>query len=286
MENRVGVCDFSFPCGGIVGIEMAGRSGFEGMQIMDQQNLREGFPLLNPIVREMYMNAAKKHGIVFQGLNLYALCFSNIMGSPMNSSNGELIRNYVQKSVKTCELMNIKTIMMNVNNIHFIAKPSPEIMRNIQDILTFSNRLCEEKGIVLSIETCIPAKMFHELREQVGENLKMCFDIANPVYHGIGEPCELIKQYGLDAIDHFHIKDFKEGYFGYLTQNSEMCYPGEGGAGFEKCMKIIREGGFKGWFISESIYMSSNFIEKGTETPDYIEIAKKDASIIRQALRA
>lgn len=286
MENKIGVCDFSFPSGGVVGVEMAGRAGFQGLQIMDATEMNQGFPLLNPIIREMYTSTAQKYALEFQGLNLAALCFANIMGSPLDSPNGEIIKNYIRKSAETCKLMGIPTVMMNVNNIHFIAKPSPEIMKNIKDTLRFANNLLEDIGVVLTIETCIPAKMFHEIRETISENIKMCFDIANPVYHGIGEPSELIKQYGLDAIDHFHIKDFKKGYFGYLTQNSEMCYPGEGGAGFDACAKIINDGGFKGWFISESIYTMPNFYENRSKEMDPLEAAKKDAAIIREAFCA
>ncbi len=284
MKSKIGVCDFSFPAGGVVGVEMAGRAGFQGMQIMDAPSMREGFPLLNPVVREMYQETAEKYAMEFQGLNLAALCFSNIMGSPLDSANGGIIKNYINKTVETCKLMGIKTVMMNVNNIHFISKPSPEIMRNIKDILRYANDRLEDIGVVLSVETCIPAPMFHDIRREISENIKMCFDIANPVYHGIGYPPDLIRQYGLDCIDHFHIKDFKEGYFGYLTQDCEMCYPGEGGAGFQECAKIIREGGFEGWFISESIYTLPGFYEEGDPVQDPIEAAKKDAAIMRKAL--
>ena len=286
MENKIGVCDFSFPGGGVIGVEMAGRAGFQGLQIMDATSMSQGFPLLNPVVHEMYMETAAKYGMVFQGLNMAALCYANIMGSPLDSSNGELIKNYIQKSVETCKRMGVQAVMMNVNNIHFISKPSPEIMKNIKDTLRFANDRLKDIGVVLSIETCIPAEMFHEIRKEIGENLKMCFDIANPVYHGIGEPSELIQQYGLDAIDHFHIKDFKKGYFGYLTQNPDMCLPGEGGAGFEACAKIINDGGFKGWFISESIYTIPSLYEDPSKGMDPIELAKKDAAIIRKAFCA
>lgn len=286
MKNQIGVCDFSFPCGGVVGVEMAGRAGFQGIQIMDAANMGEGFPLLNPVIQEMYKEAAEKYGLVFQGLNLSALCFSNLMGSPLDSSNGAVIKNYLDKSVETCVQMGIKTVMMNVNNIHFVSKPSPVIMENIKDTLRYANDRLEDIGVVLAIETCIPAPMFHDIRQEISENIKLCFDIANPVYHGIGYPPELMKAYGLDAIDHFHIKDFRKGYFGYLTQNCEMCYPGEGGAGFWECVDLIHQGGFKGWFISESIYTIPNFYDENDTVRNPLEAARKDAAIMRSAFCA
>lgn len=281
-ENKIGVCDFSFPCGGLVGVKMAGLSGFEGLQIADQSALNQGFPLLNPIVRDMYLETAAKYNLVFQGLNLYALCFSNTMGSPLNSSTGEMIKDYIRKSAETCKLMQIGTVMMNVNNIHFVSKPSIQIMENIKETLKFANECFKDVGTTLSIETCIPAKMFHEIREEIGDNLKMCLDIANPVFHGIGNPPDLIREYGLDAIDHFHIKDFKPGYFGYTTQNAEMCWPGEGAAKFDECVKVIKEGGFKGWYISESIYTMPNFYDSKNGL-DPIASGRKDAEIMRKA---
>lgn len=282
MENKIGVCDFSFPGGGLLGIEMAGRAGYQGLQIADASSLAEGFPLLNPYIRDRYLETAAQYGLVFQGLNLAALCYANIMGSPLDSSQGAVIQTCLKNAVKVCQWMDIHVIMLNVNNIHFIAKPSPEIMQNIKATLQYANRLCQENGIVVSIETCIPPRMFHQLREEVGENIKICFDIANPVYHGIGEPFQLISEYGLDAIDHFHIKDFKAGYFGYLTQDSEMCYPGEGGCGFEKCAEVINQGRFKGWLISESIFTMPGFRTGGTGETDYIAAGAKDVEIIRR----
>ncbi len=282
MVNKIGVCDFSFPCRGPIAIELAGEAGYQGMQISDAGGVAAGSPLLYPKVREAYMEAAEKAGVEFQGLNLEQLCFSNIMGSPLDTPNGEYIKRSIRDGAEICRLMGMHSIMINVNNIHFISKPSPEIMENIRQTLIYANNLCQENGVTVAIETCIPPHMFHDLRAEIGDNLKMCLDIANPIYHGVGEPSELILAYGLDAIDHFHIKDFKKGYFGYLTQDCVMCYPGEGGAGFEKCVEIINNGGFKGWFISESIFTLPVFYGK-EERWDYLAAARKDVDIMRRA---
>ena len=127
------------------------------------------------------MEAAAKYGMEFQGLNLSTLCFANVMGSPLDSPRGQLIQNNLKNNAKVCELMGIKMVMLNVNNIHFIAKPSPEIMKNIMETLRFANNLFEEIGVTISVETCIPAPMLHKIREEISENIKMCFDIGNPV---------------------------------------------------------------------------------------------------------
>ncbi len=286
MRNKIAVCEFSFPCLGPVNIELASRAGFDGIQLIDCFELSQGAPLLNPYVRNAYLEAADRWNIEFQGLHLYSLCHADIMGSLMDSPMGQVIKDNLRNSVETCRLMNISNIMVNFNGHHLRYRPCKEQWDNATEALQYAYRLCEDSGVTLTIETLHSPQQFFELREKVGPNLKLCFDTMIPVVHNTGVPAELIQGYGIDAIDHFHVHDVLPDDRGYFAVHT--CKPaliGEGQSGFWDCARVINDTDFRGWFVSESVYMRREYYP-GQDTSgeiDYLQSASRDVATLRRA---
>lgn len=283
MKNRFAACEFDFPCLGPIAIKLASEAGFDGIQLIDTYELAQGAPLLNPSVREEYIAAAEKYHIAFQGLHLYSLCHADILGSIMNTPNGEIIKQNIENAVETCKLMNIPTIMMNFNGHHLIHKPCTEQWDNATEALKYGYQLCEDNGIQMTIETLHSPENFFRLRDKVGKNLKICFDTMIPRAHDTGIPSELISAYGIDAIDHFHVHDCmpdSRGYFTVHTLTSSLI--GKGKSGFFDCAEVIKNSGFSGWFVSETCYFNRKLFTNPTSGLDYAELAARDVEMLRK----
>jgi len=283
-QNKIAVCEFSFPNLGPVNIELASRAGFDGVQLIDSWELSPSVPLLNPYIRAAYMEAAEKWNIAFPSLHLYALCHADIMGSDLNSAAGELIKFNLRSAVETCKLMGIPAIMVNFNPHHLSKRPCLEQWDNATAALKYGYELCEDNGVQMTIETLHSPEAFFRLREKVGDNLKICFDTMIPMVHGTGIPVELLKGYGIDAVDHFHVHDANpdpRGYWGMHLVSSALI--GEGQSGFRDCAEVINASGFRGWFVSETVYTNPAFY-KGMDISngmDYVAMAKRDVQTLR-----
>ena len=284
MKNRTAVCEFSFPRLGPIAIQLAGKASFDGIQLIDTYELAQGAPLLNPAIRETYVEAAEKYNIAFQGLHLYSLCHADILGSTMDSVNGEIIQQNIKNAVETCKLMNIPVIMMNFNGHHLNRKPCTEQWDNAAEALKFGYNLCEDNGIRLTIETLHTPEKFAKLREKIGENLKICFDTLIPKVHDAGIPAELIQGYGIEAIDHFHVHDCLPDDRGYFTVHTlTPALIGEGKSGFYECAEVINSTDFSGWFVSETCYFNPVLLQKQNVNLDYAALASKDVWTLREA---
>ena len=283
MKNRTAVCEFSFPRLGPIAIELASQAGFDGIQLIDTYELAQGAPLLNPAVQNAYLEAAEKYHIAFQGLHLYSLCHADILGSIMDSPNGEIIKQNLRNAVETCKRMNIPVIMMNFNGHHLIHRPCTEQWDNATEALKFGYDLCEENGIQMTIETLHTPEKFFALRDRVGANLKICFDTLIPRVHDVGIPAELIKAYGIDEIDHFHVHDClpdSRGYFTVHTLSSALI--GEGKSGFAECADVINGTDFCGWFVSETCYFNRKLFKNPGAELDYAALASKDVETLKR----
>ena len=283
MKNRIAVCEFSFPRLGPVAIRLAHDAGFDGIQLIDTYELAQGAPLLNPAIRDAYLSAAGQYNIAFQGLHLYALCHADILGSRMDSPNGEIIRKNLENAVETCKLMNIPVIMMNFNGHHLIHKPCTEQWDNATEALKYGYDLCEDNGIQMTIETLHSPEKFFALRDRVGEHLKICFDTLIPRVHDTGIPAELIQGYGISSIDHFHVHDClpdERGYFAVHLLKSSLI--GEGKSGFRECADVINQSDFCGWFVSETCYFNPALFDDPSQPFDYAALAAKDVATLRK----
>lgn len=270
---KIGVCEFSFPCWGPLAIQMAAKAGYEGMQLADAGGAANAYPLLNDFIRNAYLETAEQSKLTFQAIHFHSLFHRHLIDHPPESALGTEAREHIAKDVEACCLMRIPVAMITVTNIL-----SAEQYANVCDALRYANELCKDAGIRLTIETDLRPDAFHRLQEDIGQGAKLCFDTMNPMVYGIGVPSALIHQYGIDQIDHFHVKDCAPNSRGFFTKyTTPMRLIGEGESGFSASANVIRESGFQGWIISESFYFDSSF-----EGADYLALAKKDVLCLRK----
>jgi len=275
-EYKIGVCEFSFPCWGPLAIQMAAQAGYEGIQLADAGGAANAYPLLNSYVRNAYLETAEKFGVRFQAIHFHSLFHSHLIDHSPESALGKEARELIAKDVEACRLMRVPTAMITITNIL-----SPEQYDNVCDALRYAGALCRDAGVELTIETDLRPNAFHRLLEDIGGGAKLCFDTMNPIVYDIGTPSELIHQYGIELIDHFHVKDCARNSRGYFTKyTTPMRLIGEGESGFAASADVIRKSDFRGWIVSESFYF-----DKGFGGADFLASAKKDAACLRRNFR-
>lgn len=276
IQRKIGVCEFSFPCWGPIAIQMAGQAGFDGMQLADAGGLEAGFPFLNAFVRAAYLEAAEQAHIAFQAMHLHALFHSRLIDFASNTQKGEDARRSIRAGVEACVAMHIPTIMITVTEIR-----SAEQYDNICSALGYASTLCRDSGIQLSVETDLTPTQWHALRERVGADMKLCFDTMNPKVYGIGEPADLIAEYGFETIDHFHVKDCSANARGYFTKyTTPIRLIGQGETGFANSAAMICSHDFSGWVVSETFYFFPEFLQQ-----DPVLLAQADVSTLRNAFQ-
>lgn len=109
----------------------------------------------------------------------------------------------------------------------------------------------EQRGIVLLLENCsgwaaTSAERTWDLIDSVDSpNLRLLFDIGNPVAHGYDGP-----QYLADLIrwvEHVHVKDATRQQGGGV----DFTLPGQGDAEVEQCLSLLLQHGYGGVFCVE-----------------------------------
>lgn len=271
---KIGVCEFCMPCEGTLAIRMAHEAGFEGMQLGDLGGAAKRFPFSDPFIQEQYLKEAEENQIELQAMHLQALFNSRFMLETPGSEKAKIARESLKTAAMACRQMKIPVIMVTGTMIS-----SQEQFDNLVASLKYGLNVSQENGIQLVMETDLNPEQFHRLREQVGDGLKLCFDMMNLKVYGMGEPSELIEKYGFDLIDHFHSKDCVANENGYFTRyTTPFRLIGHGKSGFWDCADVLKRLDYKGWVISESFYFSTDFGGR-----DYISLAKEDVETLRKA---
>ncbi len=254
---RFGVCEWSLPIPGPYGVRMAGEAGFGGMQLGDGGGSKKAFPLCNERIQQAYLEAAVAYGVEFASMHLYTLFRQRSALFPANSAEGEHARLSIDKAFEACKKLGVPGIMITITRYR-----EPEARRNAVECLRYALKKGADAGIAVALETDLLPNEIAALREEIGPALRICFDTMNPMVYGIGEPWELIRQLGADAIDHVHVKDCDK----------------EGLTGFEKTAAAIKDMGKICWLISE-VYYDVPSLNQGR---DYVELAKKDAATLKK----
>ncbi|MFV0363458.1 MAG: sugar phosphate isomerase/epimerase family protein [Suipraeoptans sp.] len=272
MSIKFGVCEFCMPCDGPLAIKMAHDAGFEGIQLGDLGGVSKSYPFSNRYVQDEYMQVSTDMNVNLQAMHLQSLFNSRFMLDIPTSENGKLAREALRSAAISCRQMNIPVIMVTATCV-----ANQEQYDNLCAALKFGLQVCAENGVHLVMENDFTPNQFLNLRERVGEELKLCFDMMNPTVYGIGEPYKLIEEVGVQVIDHFHAKDCVENVHGYFSKyTTPYRLIGEGKSGFHKCAQVINSTDYDGWIMSETFYYSPDFRGR-----DFVELASRDVATLR-----
>lgn len=269
----IGVCEFCLPIWGPIAIDMAAAAGFDGLQLADGGGADKGYPFRDPFVRNAYLEAADRAGVAFPSMHLFALFHNRLMDYAPDTAKGAEAEESIRLGVEACSQMGIPAVMITVTNV-----VCQEQYENVCTYLARAAELCADSGVQLTMETDLPPQQFQRLRERVGDGLKLCFDTMNPLVYGMGAPHELIRQYGLDTIDHCHAKDCRRNARGYFTKyTTPYCLIGQGESGFAESAGILLADHFTGWIISETFYFDGIFAGQPC-----VELATRDAAYLNR----
>jgi sugar phosphate isomerase/epimerase len=271
-ENKIGVCEWSLPVNGPFSLALAAQAGFEGIQLGDLGGAASGFPMNNKRIQEAYLEASAEHHITLQSLHPYGLQRQGTMLFPVDTPEGQEGKKSVSMCIAACRDMGIPQLMVS----SFFAT----LVRNDWDFNVFAEqlkyacRLGKEMGVTIVYESVLSPERILRMIDIAGEDLKICYDILNPIRWGTGSPVDEIPLLGKKNIDHFHVKDAPQNLKGY-------CMLGEGRGDFSAVMAVIAKLDYKGWFISENDYTALS----AASGEDFIALAAKDVQIIRDALK-
>lgn len=95
-----------------------------------------------------------------------------------------------------------------------------------------------DSGVEIALECALPLERIQELLQRLGDGVKVCMDMLNPLRFGTGDPCQQLRIFGPARISHFHMKDSLRSLF---RPSQRGCVPlgtgGRGICGFCQCHK-------------------------------------------------
>lgn len=268
---KLGVCEWCLPVNSASAVEIARKAGFDGLQLSDLGGAAQGFPMNNPHVQESYLRAASDYGIELQSLHPYGLQRDGTMLFPLDTPQGASAQKSIEKCVDACADMHIPNIMLS----SFFAT----LIRNRWEFDVYAEHLKRavqigrDKGVRVVYECILDLEHICRMLDIVGPELKLCYDLFNPLRYTFGSPEDVFK-IGLEHIDHFHIKDAPSNLKGYVPI-------GEGCGNIKTLVSQIIQQGYDGWFVSENYYT----LQAAENLDDFLALAGEDVATLDTYLR-
>lgn len=272
MAQHFGICEWSFPVSGPLAIQLAGEAGYEGIQLGEAGGQSMGYPLRHPRVQESLLQASAQWGVKLHSLNLGALLASGNLNYSANTPRGESARKSLAIGFDVCKKLGICSAVITVE------PPDEDAYQNVCEHLKAALRMAESTEVV--VETAQPLPEILRLLKDMNGAVKLCMDMLNPIRFGSGDPREQIQAVGISQISHFHLKDSVRSLFHKGERG--CCLLGEGDAGYQESVDLIRATGFQGWMISENYYYLPP-MNNGDE--DFLSLAKHDLMTMRHTFK-
>lgn len=271
-EMKYGICEWSLPVSGTLGIRLAGELGYDGIQLGEAGGRQMGYPLKHRRVQELYLETAQMCGIKLHSLNLGALLAEGTLNYAAETLQGQYARESLHKGFEVCSALGIGTIVITVNS------QDDEQTSNVLNHLRYAVQLAAENGVEIAVESAQELPVILGILECMQEKIKICMDILNPLRFGSGNPQEQICIFGKERISHFHMKDSEKELFRIGERGCTLL--GTGDAGYEKSVELIRKMHYEGWVISENYYYLPPMF---TDDADFVELARKDLRTMRES---
>ncbi|MGI6072315.1 MAG: sugar phosphate isomerase/epimerase family protein [Lachnospiraceae bacterium] len=242
--KKIGVVEWYLPVQGPKAIDFCLKVGFEGMQMHDHGGRNANYPLLDERVHEMYEE--ELDGKDFTIYTLHPLDIARTPGIQygMHTDLGAKCLENLKKTVKTCVMYNIPTIML----ASFAgSKYGNKIqLQNTIDNLREYIKIAEANGVRIIYEGFSELPVMLRILNELPE-LKLTYDICNPLLFGFSEPLEDLAAIPTERIDCMHIKDADECL-------NATCEIGTGCVNVSACLDLLAEKKFDGWCFTETHY--------------------------------
>jgi sugar phosphate isomerase/epimerase len=270
-ENQYGIVEWCLALNGPSAIKMAGDMGFDGIQLGELGGAAAGFALNDPYIREQYLEAAASSGVKLHSLHTHSLTREGGMRYPKNSAKGaEAIVSFTE-ALKACRALSIDKILVASFAASNVANDYD--MKNTAIMLNHFLELAQDQGVELLYEPVTGLDRILYILDCVKDEIKLCYDVLNPLRFGFGNPIAELPKIGLDRIDHIHLKE--------MPENTVGCCPFEAGAGnVKKTIELLKTMGYKGWYHMEQYYYQDVFKSLGHG----FELAEADLAWVKAAV--
>lgn len=271
---KFGACEWAFPCWGVTAVRMAHEAGFDGVQLGDGGACMHANPLRNKRVQDYYLNAGAKYKIDFPQIHLYTLGHLCYYRNALDTVEGKLCLDMIKNAVIAAAEMGVPSVIIDAMKLNNAAKKQHAL-----DVAKYAVKVGAEYGINIGVEVDFTMEDHFRFLDEVGGNLRLCFDTHNPCMYGTGYPPDMIRALGKERIDHFHMKDNAGDEAGMVTYETPLVSFGTGIANFEACAQAVRDIGFEGWIVAENMYYQPG-IRKGRSC---LEAARADVEALHRA---
>jgi sugar phosphate isomerase/epimerase len=188
--------------------------------------------LLIDSIRNKFMQAAKENNVEIFSLAMtgyYAQSFCNRLE----------YRRSIEDCIRTMQLMNVKTAFLPLG-VQCDLQKNPAVRDSVVARLKVAGKMAQDAGVVIGIETALPAKDEVQLLKEIGSPaIKIYFNFSNPLKQGRDLISEL-KILGKDRICMIHASN-KDSVWLQNDLQIDMY----------KVKRTLDEMGWSGWLVIE-----------------------------------
>lgn len=268
MANRCGICEWSFAVTGPSAIEYAGKIGYDGIQLGDLGGSKNCFPLNDPSIQLTYLETARRCNVELQSLHLFTLVREGGLQKPVDSEMGKHALLSIRKGLEACAAMKIPALL--VTSYDACAIVNGYDVECTAKMLKAAAAMARDYGVELTYESILQYEYVAQILDEAGPDVKLCYDILNPIKFLKGDPVEEIAKLGRERIAYVHLKDCPKEMTGF-------CQLGEGYGRFRESIDALHQIGFDGWYITENFYHLPPMGNAGS----VFDTAKKDLLTMR-----
>jgi len=273
---RYGITQWCFP-NGLYAFRAAAEAGYEGVQVETGLD-SNGYYLCDPLMRKIYREEAGRYNMEIISVVDNDLMYVGCQGDRDGEEYKKSVR-AIDLTVETAADLGCKKIMLPMFFRSQIHLDRPETFDRAVEVLKYACRHASDMGIIVQVETSIPAQNQRDLMKAVDmPNLTNFYDFQNLYwYEGLDALQELPGLMPLNG-EEMHLCDG----WGIMTKDTNGgCLLGAGEAHFEEQMKIICEYGWDGWLIVENGYYLPSLRNKGS----YEKLSKCDLAAVKSAVQ-
>jgi L-ribulose-5-phosphate 3-epimerase len=233
---RIGVCDWMIlKRQKLSAFARAKELGAQGLELdMGSLGQRPTFDskLGEPVVRQQFLDESKKLDVAICSISM-----AGFFGQSFAEREG--VEKMVQDGIDAAKALGVKVMYLPLGTSCDLVK-RPELRPAIVERLKAAGKKAEEAGVVIGVETALPAKDEVALLEEIGSPaVKIYFNLGNATMNDRDIVTEL-KTLGKDRLVQIH-GTAKDGV--WLENDPKVDLP--------KIKAALDEMGWSGWLVAE-----------------------------------
>ena len=273
---KYGITQWSFPAG-LYAVRFAAEAGYDGLQV-ESGSYENAYYMRDKSMQAAYLEDCARYGVELISVVDNDIMHVGIQGDRNGAEYERAIRG-LDITLEVAVGLGCNKIMVPLFFQSQIHPRDKGTYQRAVDVMKETCRKAKAHGIVVQVETSIPADMQLELMREIDmPNLVNYYDFQNLYwYDGLDALKELPALMPVNG-DEMHICDG----WGTMADNGPNggALLGEGKAHFLDQMKILGEHKWNGWLIAENAYYLESLREKGTPGA----LAQKDLAALKGAV--